>query len=76
MRCISIVRSLYILESFRLFSTSHFCLLKLQHLLTYKFLSDYHGLWCAADCWEWFCIITIIIIIIIIIIDKGFTNSR
>jgi hypothetical protein len=37
MRCISIVRSLYY-ESSRLRSWSHFCLLKLQHLLTYMFL--------------------------------------
>ena len=42
-RCISIVRSLY----FRIFSASflsHFCLLRLQRLLTYMFPFHYHGL--------------------------------
>ena len=36
MNCISVVR-LYVLESSQLISLSHFCLLKLQHLLIYMF---------------------------------------
>jgi hypothetical protein len=43
-RCISIVKSLY-LESSRFLSLSHFCLLKLQHQLAYMILFHYHGLW-------------------------------
>jgi hypothetical protein len=37
-------------------SLSHFCLLGLQHLLTYMFSSRYHLLWCLVCCWGWFCL--------------------
>ena len=50
MHCISIVRSSY----FRIFSASfqsHFCLLRLQRLLTYMFPFHYHGLQCLVCCW-------------------------
>ena len=40
----------YILESSRLLFKSHFCLLKLQRLLTYMFPFHYHGLKCLVCC--------------------------
>jgi hypothetical protein len=41
-------------------SLSHFCLLKLQHLLAYMFLFHYHSLWCPVYCWGWFCQFTLV----------------
>jgi hypothetical protein len=52
MRFISIVRSL---ESLRLICVSHFCLLILQHLLTYMFFLHYYGLWLSVYCEGRFC---------------------
>ena len=43
MLCISIVRS-FILESSLFLFKSHFCLLRLQRLLTYMFPFHYYGL--------------------------------
>ena len=43
-----LLKVLYILESSRLLSSSHFCLLKLQHLLTYMSSFHYHALWCPG----------------------------
>ena len=53
-----------ILKSLRFLSSSHFCLLKSQCLLTDIFTFHYHGFWCPI-------IISIIIIIIIIIISSS-----
>ena len=44
MRCISIVRYLYFRICRLFFLKSHFCILKLQRLLTYTFPFYYHGL--------------------------------
>jgi hypothetical protein len=51
-RCIYIARSFYI-ESSRLLSWPHFCLPKLQQVLTYVFLFLYHRVRCPV-CQEWF----------------------
>jgi hypothetical protein len=44
------LQGLYILESSRLLSWSHFCVLKLQHLLTYMFVFRCHRLWYQVYC--------------------------
>jgi hypothetical protein len=45
-----LLRSLNILKFSQFRSWSHFCLQKLQHLLTGTFLFYYHGFWCRAYC--------------------------
>jgi uncharacterized membrane protein len=44
---ISNVRSWY-LKIFLAFSLSHFCLTKLEHLLTYTFRFHHYRLWCPV----------------------------
>jgi len=55
MRCISVVRYLYFVESSQLPSLSHFSFPKLQHLSTYIFPFNYHGLCCPVYYYGWFC---------------------